>query len=94
MIDHTNISIQGNIGHNYRLNHGEFMAFIILLFFSTLIAFYAKSQGRSFLLWFLISAIFTPFIGFIALLVCSRLTPLTLRQNDEHVIKTVHSPKS
>lgn len=49
------------------------MAFIILLFFSALIALYASNLGRSFLFWFLVSAIFTPFIGFIALLIISRL---------------------
>ena len=70
------------------------MAFIILLFFSALIALYANSQGRSFLFWFLVSAIFTPFIGFIALLIISRLAPLPLRQNDQRVIKTIHYPKS
>jgi hypothetical protein len=52
------------------------MAFIILLFFSALIALYANSQGRSFLFWFLVSAIFTPFIGFIALLIIS-ISPFT-----------------
>ena len=41
------------------------MAFVILLFFSTLIAIYASSQGRSFLLWFVISAIFTPILSFL-----------------------------
>lgn len=70
------------------------MAFIILLFFSALIALYANSQSRSFLFWFLVSAIFTPFIGFIALLIISRLAPLPLRQHDQRVIKTIHYPKN
>jgi len=51
------------------------MPLIILLLFSVLIAVYASNQGRSFLLWFLVSAVFTPLIGLIALLICSRLIP-------------------
>ena len=53
------------------------MAFVILLFFSILIAIYASSQGRSFLLWFLISAIFTPILSFLILLIISKLTKPT-----------------
>ncbi len=70
------------------------MAFIILLFFSALIALYANSQGRSFLFWFLVSAIFTPIIGFVVLLISSKLAPQTSQQNDKRVIKTIHYPKS
>jgi hypothetical protein len=70
------------------------MAFIILLLFAALIAFYAHSQDRSFLLWFLVSAIFTPVIGLIALLVICKLMPPKLRQNDERVVKTINFPKT
>lgn len=52
------------------------MPLIILLLFSVLIAVYASNQGRSFLLWFLVSAVLTPLIGLIALLICSRLRPI------------------
>ena len=69
------------------------MAFIILLFFSALIALYAYHQGRSFLLWFLVSSIFTPFIGLIALLFVCKLIPPKLRQHDERVVKTINYPK-
>ena len=45
------------------------MPFLILVFFAFLVATYAKSQGQSFLLWFLISGLFTPIFGFIGLMV-------------------------
>ncbi len=69
------------------------MPFIILLFFSVLIAVYASSQGRSFLLWFLASATFTPLIGLIALLIVIKYSTLQKIQNDDRVVKTIHYPK-
>lgn len=67
------------------------MAFIIVFFFSGLIALYASSQGRSFLFWFLISAIFTPLLGFIALLIVSRLMP-SQPQERHKVLNTTYQP--
>lgn len=52
------------------------MPFILLLFFSGLIAVHASSQGCSFLLWFLVSATFTPLIGLIALLIVIKYSTL------------------
>ncbi len=69
------------------------MPFIILLFFSVLIAVYASCQGRSFLLWFLVSAIFTPLIGLIALLIVIKYSTLQKIQNVDRVVKTIHYPK-
>ncbi len=45
---------------------------IIYLVLSTLIAFYAKNQSKSFLLWFLVSVVFTPVVGLGALILLSR----------------------
>lgn len=45
------------------------MPFLIIVFFSFLVATFAKSQGQSFLLWFLISSLLTPILGFIGLMV-------------------------
>ncbi len=50
------------------------MPFLILVFFAFLIASYAKSQGKSFLFWFLISGMFTPILGFIGLMVYLKLS--------------------
>jgi hypothetical protein len=44
------------------------MSFLILVFFAFLVATFAKSQGQSFLLWLLISGLFTPILGFIGLM--------------------------
>jgi hypothetical protein len=44
------------------------MPFLILVFFAFLVAAYAKSQGQSFLLWFLISDLFTPILRFMGYL--------------------------
>ena len=49
------------------------MPFLILVFFAFLIASYAKSQGKSFLFWFLASCLFTPLFGFIRLIIYLKL---------------------
>ncbi|ATZ66802.1 hypothetical protein BSR56_05165 [Acinetobacter haemolyticus] len=45
------------------------MPFLILLFFAFLIAYYAKTQGKPFLFWFIFSCLFTPLVGFIGLII-------------------------
>ncbi|MDM1019495.1 hypothetical protein QSV37_04100 [Acinetobacter sp. VNK23] len=50
------------------------MLSLILVFFAFLVATYAKSQGQSFLLWFLVSCLFTPLLGFIGLVVYLKIS--------------------
>ncbi len=45
---------------------------IFYLILCALIAFYAQKQSKSFLLWFLVSLVFTPLIGLGALILLSR----------------------
>lgn len=54
------------------------MPFLILIFFSFLIAYYAKTQGKPFLFWFIFSCLFTPLLGFIGLIHLSKNIPQVL----------------
>ncbi|MEG1567629.1 MAG: hypothetical protein RR347_08095, partial [Anaerovoracaceae bacterium] len=59
---------------NYKVIRKLKHAFSHHSIFSFLVATYAKSQGQSFLLWFLISGLFTPILGFIGLVVYLKLS--------------------
>jgi len=44
---------------------------IFYLVLCALIAFYAQKQSKSFLLWFLVSVVFTPVVGLAAIIIIS-----------------------